>query len=121
MARTNIAIQTLAAYDGFLQPIVYTAADATNDMKITHPGGDGVFLLVWNDHATADTEVTLVGVANARTYYKVTNTVSTTGDGEFSLIPLPLANYDQGDGLIHVDIDVSVDVYVVVFKMHPTV
>jgi hypothetical protein len=122
MAKTPINVVQLEAYGGFSQSFTYTAADLSNQMEVRHPGGDGVFLLIQNADS-ASHSIQVLGASNARTYLKTSAnyTEIATAAGEYSIAPLPLAGYDQGGGVVHVDILVSdTDLNLVVFKMSAT-
>ena len=113
MARTAIPVQTTNPYGGKIEDISYTAGDATNDHEFAHPGGDVLVLIKNGSGGSIDT--TLVGVASAKTFNRATDVTISTGAGEESVVVVPSSGFDQGSGVVHLDLttDTSMEFAVV--------
>ena len=118
MARTAIAVQTGAAFGGKIQDVALTAGDATNDHQFVHPGGD-VLLFVKNADA-APHDVVVKAVASPRTFGRATDITISTTNAKESVCVIPDKGFDQGAGVVHLDLTVATGMSLAVFKLTPT-
>jgi hypothetical protein len=118
MARTAITVQTAAAYGGKIEDATLTAGDATNDMQFTHPGGD-VILFVKNGH-TSPITVTVVAVASPASRQMATDIALATTNAKESFCVIPDQGYNQGAGVVHLDMTVDTNLSLAVVKATPS-
>jgi hypothetical protein len=114
MARTAITVQTAAAFGGKVEDVTWTAADAANNMQFTHPGGD-VVLLIQNGHS-GPLDVVLNAVASARTFNMAEDITISTTNAEVSACVIPDQGFDQGSGVVHLDIATDTNLELAVIK-----
>jgi len=118
MPRTSIPVQTCAAFGGKIQDIVYTAGDDVNKHQIAHPGGE---LLLWIKNAdAAPHDVVLKSVASPRSLNRTADVTITTTNAKESVVCIPLVGYDQGGGVVHVDLADDTSMSFACFKLTPT-
>lgn len=107
MARTVIPVQNVG-FQGDLNPIAYTAADATNDHTIQNDSPGTVMLLAKNADASPHT-LTAKGVADQWGHIvDLVTIVAATTDAIMG--PFAPQVWNQADGLINIDIDTDVSV-----------
>ncbi len=118
MARTAIAVQSIAAYGGELEDITWTAGDAANDHEFVHPGGT-VIVLFKNGH-TAPIDAVIKGVASPRTFNRATDVTVSTTNAEESAFACPDKGFDQGSGVVHIDLTTDTNFEIAVIKAAET-
>jgi len=118
MARSAITVQTAGAYGGELEDITLTSADAANNMQFTHPGGD-VLLFIKNGHS-APLDVVLKAVASPRTFNMAEDLTISTTNAKESVCAIPDRGYNQGSGVVHLDIATDTNLKLAVIKLTAT-
>jgi len=102
MGRTAIPVQSIPAFGGALEDVSWTAADAANDHEFVNNGR--TLLAILNTGAAPKT-VTVVGVANIRTFNVAPSLdVDTTNAKQSYVGPFPMDAFNQSDGKMHVDL-----------------
>lgn len=120
MARSAITVQTCAAYGGSVANASDNrdAADATNDHQFTHPGG--TVLLQIDNGSGGDLIALIKGVASPATFNRAVDVSVTTSTGKSSVVAIPEWGFDQGNGVVHIDIDADTSSYLSVYALTPT-
>jgi hypothetical protein len=120
MARSSITVQTCAAFGGAVADAQDNrdAADATNDHSFVHPGGE--VLLVIENGSGGDLTALIKGVASPATFNRAVDTTVVTSTGKFSVVGIPDRGFDQGGGVVYIDIDADTSSYLSVYKITPT-
>ncbi|RLB94226.1 MAG: hypothetical protein DRH26_01755 [Deltaproteobacteria bacterium] len=111
MARTEIAVQDFLSHD--VNDIVFTAADATNDMAFENTGKEVIIL---KGGSSASGSMTVASVADS---YRRTGDVvqSVAADTDYFSGPFPPEVFNQSDGLVNIDFDTDTDISLAVVRM----
>jgi len=105
MARVAIPVQTAAAFGGKIEDIGYTNDDGSGELSFVHPGG--TVLVLMNNGSGGGVAVSLLGTASRRTFNRATDVTITTAAGELSVVGVPDVGYDQGGGVVHLDLSTT--------------
>lgn len=107
MARTVIPVQDVG-FQSDLDPIVYTAADATNNHTILNDSPGNVILLIKNGGAGTTTLIAK-GVAD-RWGHTVDLTTAVAAAADAVMGPFAPQIFNQAGSLVNIDIDVDTTV-----------
>ena len=123
MPRTDIPVQTIAAFGAEIDSITWTAADAANDHEFKNNGR--VFLLARNNDASVHT-ATIISVPNASTFNRSGDqsmvTPAAAGGLQGSSIggPYPPTGFNQADGVVHVDLTTDTTLWYAAVEYTPS-
>lgn len=107
MPRVAITVQDVG-FQSDLNPIVYTAADATNDHTMVNDSPGNTLLLIKNADAGAHV-VTAVGVPDQ--WGHSVDLVTSVGAGDDAIMgPFAPQIFNQAGGLVNLDIDTDTSV-----------
>lgn len=107
MARTVIPVQDVG-FQGDLNPIVYTAADATNDHTIANDSPGSVMLLIKNGGAGTSTLIAK-GVTD-KWGHTVDLTTAVGAATDAVMGPFAPQVFNQAGALVNIDMDVDTSV-----------
>lgn len=105
MARVSIPVQTAAAFGGKIEDIAYTNDDGAGELSFVHPGGTVIVLM--NNGSGGSVAVTLAGTASRRTFDRATDETITTGAADQSVVAVPDVGFNQGGGVVHLDLSTT--------------
>jgi hypothetical protein len=118
MARVAVPVSTLAAYGGKALDITWTAGSGDNH-AVTHPGGKDIVLMIKNASGAPIT-TTILAVASPRTLQMAENLTVATAAGKESFVAIPAVGYDQGAGVVHVNLSAHANLSLYALKVTDT-